>query len=236
VYTPEVCTYLEELSSRPLIVCVLLMSVLVLASSADNLRIARADSSSAPIPELSWKEGEPFPVVAEATIFPTIAPRVSEPPAYLAHWYAGSVYLGATENKARTIYTSIEVPNLMPRSDEFYYVLVSAWDSAGSYDQIGFSNTYGTWGLTYSWTNPTATTYYYSSNAKELSLGVEYTFYITTGGGLTRFVVYQGTCDDRVLVGGVPGCALVWSLVAPTGGNYLVVQDYYAGYYGYTGY
>jgi hypothetical protein len=113
----------------------------------------------------------------------------------------------------------------MPRSDEFYYVLLSAWDSAGSYDQIGFSDTYGVWGLTYAWTTgpPRNPTYHYSSNAKAVSLGLAYTFCITTQDGFAHFVAYLGSSQ-------------FWFLDTPTGGKYLVVQNSYAGYYGYTDY
>jgi hypothetical protein len=56
-----------------------------------------------------------------------------------------------------------------------------------------------------------------------LSEGATYTFNITTEGGVTHFIAYQGSTQ-------------VWSLDAPTGGNYLVLSSYYAGYYDYTDY
>jgi parallel beta-helix repeat protein len=113
------------------------------------------------------------------------------------------------------------VPYSAPRSDEFYYVLLSAWTDTGSYVQIGFSDDYGTWGLTYSWTS--GSTYHYSPNAMALSEGSTYTFYITTQNGYTYFTAYQGL-------------TYVWSLVAPTGGNYLYLHYLNNGAYGYTNY
>jgi hypothetical protein len=56
-----------------------------------------------------------------------------------------------------------------------------------------------------------------------LSEGATYTFNITTQGGVTHFIAYQGSTQ-------------VWSLDAPTGGNYLVVSSVYSGYYNYTDY
>jgi hypothetical protein len=143
------------------------------------------------------------------------------------------VYSGA-QGTASIAYASFEVPASQPRSDEFYYVLLSVWDSAESYDQIGFADAWGVWGLAYSWTsgpidNPT---YHYTPNAMELRPG-EYTFYIMIGSGSTTFFVAQGSCDRL----GPPTCTglpQVWSLVAPTGGNYLLVQPYSFGYYDYT--
>lgn len=195
-----------------------------------RIGIARSDStnspSSEPTPELSWTEGTPFPVFSGRTVFPTLGQPVSSPPAYYVHWYAGSVYpSGSPTQNARTIYMNIRVPYSAPMSDEFYYVLLSAWDSAGSYDQIGFSGDYGTWGLTYSWTSgpPSNPTYHYSPKAMALSLGITYTFNITTVSGVTHFVAYQDSTQ-------------VWSLDAPTGGNYLVLSNLYSGYYDYTDY
>ena len=184
------------------------------------------DGTFGVVPQLSWTQGQSFPVVSGRTIFPTLAPPISppQPPQYSTHWYAGSDYQGPSET-AQTINVTIRVPYSAPLSDEFYYVLLSAWTSNGSYDQLGFSNNYGTWGLTYSWTsgpvdNPT---YHYSSNAMALSVGATYTFSITTEGGVTQFIAYQNSTQ-------------VWSLDAPTGGNYLVLSSLYSGYYGYTDY
>ena len=181
------------------------------------------------VPALSWTQGQSFPVVSGRTIYPTLAPPVSasasvSPPEYSTHWYAGSDYQGSSET-AQTINVTIRVPYSAPLSDEFYYVILSAWDSNGSYDQLGFSNTYGTWGLSYSWTSGPASnpTYHYSSNAMALSVGATYTFSITTEGGVTQFIAYQNSTQ-------------VWSLDAPTGGNYLVVSSLYSGYYNYTDY
>jgi hypothetical protein len=169
------------------------------------------------IPELSWTRGEPFPVVDGVTIFPTLAPS---DPSYSTHWYAGSIYPWYLfAQNAQTISTSITVPYSAPSSDEFYYVLLSAWDDAGSYDQIGFSDSYGTWGLTYSWTSGPIDNleFHYSPNVMALSLGVTYTFYITTESGVTHFSAYQGSTK-------------VWSLNAPTGGNYLILSNAYTDY------
>ena len=181
------------------------------------------------VPALSWIQGQSFPVVSGRTIYPTLAPPISasasvSPPEYSTHWYAGSDYQGSSET-AQTINVTIRVPYSAPLSDEFYYVILSAWDSNGSYDQLGFSNTYGTWGLSYSWTSGPASnpTYHYSSNAMALSVGATYTFSITTEGRVTQFIAYQNSTQ-------------VWSLDAPTGGNYLVVSSYYSGYYNYTDY
>jgi hypothetical protein len=177
------------------------------------------------VPELSWTSGQSFPRFEGSTVFPAIVASEA-PPSFDAHWYAGSLYpADAPPRRARTVSTRIGIPSSAPKSDEFYYVLLSVWDSAGSYDQIGFSNSYGVWGLTYCWTsgligNPT---YHYSPNAREMSTGVTYTFSITVEGGVAHYVAYDGTRQ-------------IWSLDARTGGEYLVLDDLFRGYYDYTDY
>jgi hypothetical protein len=120
---------------------------------------------------------------------------------------------------------TITIPYTLPRTDEFYYVLLSVWDSAGSYDQIGFSNFYGTWGLVYSWTTGPSNnlTFHYLPNAIALSLGTTYTFDITTQNGISSFTAYQESSQ-------------IWSLNAPTGGDYLVLSTNYAGSLNYANY
>jgi hypothetical protein len=180
-----------------------------------------------PIPEQAWTEGSPFPVVHGHTVFPPEpGPKLASSTGFQTHWYAGSVDPSSTQQDARSISTTITVPGSTPNSVDFYYVILSAFDSNGSYDQIGFSADYGTWGLSYSWTSNKGrhTTYHYSPNAKTLTPGT-YTFTITTAGGVTDFAAYQGSTQ-------------VWSLnpAAPTGGNYLVLANSYSGYYDYTDY
>ena len=176
-------------------------------------------ASSTPIPELSWTSGHLFPLINGSPVFPTLNPSAT-PSVDQTHWYAGGIYPNnAPAQNARTIYMSIEVPPSAPMSNRFYYVLLSAWDNAGSYDQIGFSDSYGVWGLTYSWTSgsPNNPTYHYSANAMALSSGVTYTFNITVESGVAHFVVYQGS-------------AKVWYLDEPTGGDYLVISSNYSGF------
>jgi hypothetical protein len=223
---------IHKLKSRTFVAALLLLvtfSLLFRARanylSPHNYSYSTDLTASAQIPELSWTLGCSFPVVNGSVIFPTLAPSAL-PASYQTHWYAGSVYpWWLSSQSATAIYMSIKVPYSAPKSDEFYYVLLSAWDSAGSYDQIGFSDCYGIWGLTYSWTSgpPTNPTYHFSPNAIALSLGVTYVFNITTEGGVTHFVAYQGSNQ-------------VWSLDASTGGTYLVLSNSYSGYFDYTDY
>jgi hypothetical protein len=108
-----------------------------------------------------------------------------------------------------------------------YYVVLSAWDSNGSYDQLGLSNYYGSWGLLYSWTTGPLSNLYYNTYPDEiaLSMGVTYTFNITAYYSFTIFTAYQGS-------------TLIWSKWVQTGGYYLILSNGYGGVAnaGYTDY
>jgi hypothetical protein len=130
---------------------------------------------------------------------------------------------------------TITIPSSAPRSDEFYYLLLSAWDNNGSYDQIGFSNFYGTWALTYSWSTgpPSNLTFHYPKSPSEtrtLTQGATYTFWISfwTGDGVALFGADQETPQS--------GGTTFWSVNASTGGNYLILSNLYSGYPNYANY
>lgn len=146
------------------------------------------------------------------------------------HWYAGSYYNGNPTN-ASEIVARIATPASEPLSDEFYYVLASVWDDSGSYDQIGFSDAYGIWGLSYSWTSGPCSdpTYNYDPMAINLNLSTDYTFYIMAsssyggGRGGTWFEAWTGSTE-------------VWSLFAPNDAKMLNIAHSYCGAYDYTDY
>jgi hypothetical protein len=152
---------------------------------------------------------------------------------YGGHWYAGSVYSG-TAALTSWVLTEISVPSATsPDSSEFYYVLLSIWDSAGSYDQVGFAGDSGVWGLTYSYTTGSCSnpTYVYNPDALNLVPGQEYLFAITTVSG-------PGTWIEAYSVSSTGGITLVFSLHAPTGAANpgLEQEGFYCGYYDYTDY
>ena len=190
-----------------------------------KIHVVVAPATVAPVHELHWTSGA-FPVLNGKTIPPPLAVPISGPFAYSTHWYAGSAFSGISQHGS-WMFTEITTPSSTPKSDEFYYVLASVWDNSGSYDQIGFADYFGVWGLTYSWTSGPCTnpTYNFSPNAMNLALGTTYDFYITVNGGYTDFEAYVGS-------------TLVWSLspAAPTGATSLSVAHSYCGDYDYTDY
>jgi hypothetical protein len=165
-----------------------------------------------------------MPVHADST---NTAEPPSRPPADpKTHWYAGSIYPSSIPiQDATEIYATIKVPSNAPLSDENYYLLLSAWDSNNSYDQIGFDAIDGLWGLVYSWVTfdnyGTPTTYPYPNkndlfkyeDEMNLSLGTTYCFVITTQSNYTYFDV---NLEDGTQI---------FQAVAPTGGNYLILNN-----------
>ncbi|HTP53962.1 MAG TPA: hypothetical protein VML94_03230 [Thermoplasmata archaeon] len=160
---------------------------------------------------------------------PTSIPSASSPP-YDGHYYSGAVYAGSNRNS-----TELRVTERIPddfsatHGGNFYYVMLSVWDNAGSYDQLGFADAYGTWGLAYSTTSACGGTYYYSPAAIELQRGAAYTFEMTIAAGHVHMTAVPAG-------GAVP----IWSLTADTGGSeFLLATTYSCGgvaYYDYTDY
>jgi len=137
------------------------------------------------------------------------------PPSYSGHYYAGVLYSGSSTT-ATEINVTLQVPDDHPEGSTFYYVILSVWDNAGSYDQIGFTNDYGTWGLAYSWTSSCAGSYYYSADAVTLQPGESYNFEMSVSSGYVHFAAYHAG-----------GGTLVWSHSADTGGtNFQVAGSY----------
>jgi hypothetical protein len=171
-----------------------------------------------------WSFGDSFPMVDGQCIFPPFIPLSAVSPNEPL-WYAGSLCTWNTNHTAQTVGVTLTTPNSAPRSDEFYYVLLSVFDSAGSYDQIGFSNNHGSWGLTNSWTTGPANnlTFHYFANNYWLFQGVTYSFNISAQNGMVKFACYQG--DSKI-----------WSSDVPTGGDYLILSKSYEGYPNYMNY
>ncbi len=155
---------------------------------------------------------------------------ISNPgPSATYHWYAGGVYSGST-NTATEVRSDIRVPTKTPSSSQFYYVILSIWDNSGSYDQIGFANNNGVYGLAYSYTtglNPATCqgtlTYHYSADAASLSPGKTYSFYMSISGGVVSFDAFAGSTQ-------------IFHLTTSNGASSFSVSSGYCGYYDYTVY
>jgi hypothetical protein len=203
-----------------------------------NMRTASATSR---LNELTWTTGQKYPVVNGKAVPPPQAVSPNEPPTIGptttgGHYYAGSVYSGTT-HLATWMIMKIYIPSATPDSSQFYYVLLSAWDTHASYDQIGFANANGVWGLTYSYTTGLTTgctgtiSYHYSANAKVLTKGQLYMFAMTTVSG-------PGVWLEEYKLSSTGAATLEWANHYPSGSPNpgLTVQPFYCGYYDYTDY
>jgi len=192
--------------------------------------------NAAEVQSLTWTKGQAYPVVNGNPTPPPDAPSIgvnsTAPTSYGGHWYAGSVVSGTASLQTWAL-AEISVPSASGSStSEFYYVLLSIWDNAGSYDQVGFSGDYGVWGLTYSYTSGpcTSPTYHYNPDYFSLASGQMYLLAITTQNG--------GTYDEVYTVSTTGGISEIFSLFAPTGASNpgLEKEPFYCGYYDYTDY
>jgi len=135
-------------------------------------------------------------------------------PGFSAHWWRGTVCpwaMGTTDY----LCTTIRTPNGQPGSQEFYYVLISCFDDAGSYNQIGFSACYGHWGLTWSWTTPNwdgSMQYHYEASATTLSQDTSYMFEMYLDNGYLTYNLVVGGWTD-------------WTKTVYTGGSEFQLTD-----------
>jgi len=156
--------------------------------------------------------------------------RAGGPPGFNGHYYAGGAYSGV-RLISPTVAVNLQVPADRPEGGDanFYYVILSVWDNAGSYDQLGFANDYGSWEIAYSTTSYCAGTYYYSPGAFPLHDGLTYSFEMSVSHGFVNFTVV-----------GVGQVIPVWSLTAGTGGSEFLLQRTYScrsgSYYDYSDY
>ena len=148
-------------------------------------------------------------------------------PSFTGHYYAGSVDHGSNTT-ATDLTVDIQVPQDTPQATDFYYVLLSVWDDAKSYDQLGFTNDNGTWGVAYSTTSPCAATYYDNVNAFSLSPDTNYLF---------DMQLVPGSIDFSV---SLPQGGTLWSASASSSASVFKLADTYTcngvSSYDYTNY
>jgi hypothetical protein len=146
-------------------------------------------------------------------------------------WVAGVDYNG-TESGQLANYTIgfIRDQPWHPK-DQFYYELISIWDSAGGYDQIGFDDDWGVLNFAYSFSTGTCTdpVYWFDDDAAAVPVSRfadSYRFEIQVVRNEIEFLIgTDASHPDNILnVTAVPGRTV-------TG---LQVTSAYCGAYGYT--
>src|SRR5579862_6535094 len=164
-----------------------------LTGAASRISLSAASSTQGNTPSIHTSQESPFAAIIVGDSF-------RNGPTSTYHWYAGGVYNGGVTTTTEAL-SEFSVPGgAAPKANQFYYVILSIWDNVGSYDQIGFANNNGVWGITYSYTTGTcpSLTYHYNSDAQAITAG-KYTFTITiaSGGGI-NFDVYAGYLGTNV--------------------------------------
>jgi hypothetical protein len=75
----------------------------------------------------------------------------TKPPPTGSHAYIGAIYKG-TRADVNSIYANLSIGGENNLDSVVYYVVLSAWDSNNSYDQVGIASLYGRLYSTYSYT------------------------------------------------------------------------------------
>ncbi len=143
------------------------------------------------------------------------------------HYYVGGYYAGP-EASVDSVAVTIGVPDDTPVASE-YYALLSIWDSAGSYDQLGIAVQAGGFGIGYSTSTYCAGTVESLAVGAQIGPGTPYTFEMSIASGVVNF----SARDART---GVP----VWSTTVTTGGTDFLAEANYTcdekGYLGFSDY
>jgi hypothetical protein len=179
-----------------------------------------AGSRTTGVENVGQQSGSLSPVWPSAIIASSNLPHPSAPPAfalvsYSGHYWDGSYYTGSSET-ATDLQVTIGVPDDFPQSD-VYFVILSAWDNAGSYDQVGLANYYGSWGVGYSTSTYCAGTYYTNDFAYALARGQNYVLGMSIGGGVVSFTASNASSGEDV-----------WNTSVTTGGDDFDVASLYA--------
>lgn len=125
------------------------------------------------------------------------------------HVYLGEIYDGKSL-EVNSISFKVSISKALFKSDYVTYSVFSTWDSNGSYDQIGISTIDGEAYATYSYTVLKNNTINYRFNPRWIPLRAgTYNVFMNVSHGFVSFVFNGET------------------LLARTGGNYLVISKYF---------
>jgi hypothetical protein len=199
-----------------MLLCVWSLFALPATVLADSTSISTKSIKSGSYPT----EASDFSVNKMEAMLPIMTNSSSkqvDPAGYTTQWWAGSEYSGWLDS-ATSINGSIDVPDSLPSSGDKYAVLLSVFDDAQSYDQIGLFAYQGNWWLIWSYsTGPPIDGYLHSSNPVPACNGTAYSFNITAQNGVVYFTACQGSTVSM-------------SGQQATGGNYLIIATRFTAY------
>lgn len=139
---------------------------------------------------------------------------VANPRALVAPpWDSGVEYSGPA-SLASSIAVAMSIPDDLPPPTDRYYIALSVFDGAESYDQVGFANENGSWQAYYSTASVCGTRPATHWDALGLDRAKTYDFEMSiVGGGDVLFEAFSGTG------------AAVWQETVHTGATYFQVQS-----------
>ena len=204
--------------SALLVVGVLVLSPIILLEDGPAVS-AREYSTASPwahsVPEAEPQRGHSAPPTlapaAERAAPPLVRPeRSASGPA--TPWASGAEYAGLA-GVASSVGVTIGVPDDLPPSTDLYYVALSVFDSAQSYDQVGLANDNGSWQVYYSASADCGSRPTTDWNALPLERGQSYRFEISVEAG--GDVLYSAYAN---------GTAMTWEETVHTGATSLDVE------------
>ncbi len=153
---------------------------------------------------------------------------------YSGHYWVMGRDAGASQH-VLSVAASVKTPNIGPKSGDYFYVLLSVWDSNDNYDQIGFASNYqppsgwtgsssDSWDVTWDFlTNCAQNTQQgtnWDVNAANLGPGTTYTFQL-------KLLTSSNQLEYLVRDGG-PAGSVLWTKYITDNAAYLDVGRYHA--------
>lgn len=159
-----------------------------------------------------------------------VPPLVVEPCGDHPCYYAGEVWDPWFESHPTSVEVSLDVPNHLPRVGDDYLVLLSVWDNAHHYDQIGLDTSgAGTWHVYYGFSDDcTVEGWWYNIfHADVVTRGQRHAFRMSIAGGNLQFQVLRRS-------------VVVFTALFPTDASYFEAKERHqcinGGFAGYTNY
>lgn len=122
------------------------------------------------------------------------------PSTFKGHYWLGAAFAywtcdGGIPCTTQTVWTSIGTPSSDPKAGDFYYELLSVYDSNGNYDQIGIdsnASAHSSWGVTIANCNCDCSHGFYKTDVVALNPYSTYSFKMLLTGTNIQFELYDG--------------------------------------------
>jgi hypothetical protein len=185
------------------VTCISLLLIAAIGSSPGNEGFEKRTLTPSDARAVAIKHPDPA-----GSIRSTVA--ASKSPAAYSGQYLEGVYYSGTSTTSTIVEADIAVPLDSPPASDFYYVVVSAWDSSNSYDFVGFADNYGSWQVVYLSSSPcpvASLNFSPTIASQQLTPGLTYRFAMSASSGIITFSVSYASNGTSL-----------WSTSSRTGG------------------